>query len=99
MLLGGPLRDGGVGLGSEGVIEVWGGLRAKFGQGLPCLDAIFLLEIFLCGSSGTCEKGLSGEVIFGGWEDLRSKFGQGFPCLEAFFCVRNDGRLLWYWGV
>ena len=64
-----------------------GGFEGEVWAGIALFGGDFLLEIFLCGSSGTCEKGLGGEVIFGGWEDLRSKFGKVFPCLEAFFVL------------
>ena len=81
---------GGVRLGDEGVIGVWGGgLRAKFGQGFPCFKAISSLKMSLGGYFGPSEEGFSGEVIFGGWEDLRSKFGKVFPCLEAFFVLEK----------
>ena len=50
--LGGSFRPGGVVLGGEGIIGGWGGLRAEFGQGFPCLKAIFSVEMLLGDSFG-----------------------------------------------
>ena len=38
MPLGGSFWPGGEGLGGEGIIGGWEGLRKTFGQGLPCLE-------------------------------------------------------------
>ena len=61
MLLGGSFKPGGVGLGDEGVVEGWGEFRGKFGQGFPCLDTVFMMEMLLGDSFGTCEEVLGGE--------------------------------------
>lgn len=60
MLLGGPFRPGWVGLVGERVIGGGGGLGEKFGQGLPCLKAIFSVEGSLGVSFGTCVLGYGG---------------------------------------
>ena len=41
VLLGGSCISGGVGLVGEGIVGIWYGLRAEFGQGFLCLEVIF----------------------------------------------------------
>ena len=85
MSLGGSFRPGGEGLGGEGIIGGWVGLRMEFGKGFPCLEEFFLVKMLLGFPFGTFGVGLIGRGCFGEWEELRSKFGQVFPCFEEFF--------------
>ena len=43
VLLGGSCISGGVGLIGEGIVGIWYGLRAEFGQGFLCLEVIVFI--------------------------------------------------------
>ena len=66
VLLGGSCISGGVGLVGEGIVGIWYGLRAEFGQGFLFLEAIFSLAILPDDSFGPLGLRLRGEGVFDG---------------------------------
>ena len=65
MSLGVSFRPGGEGLGGEWIIEIWVGLRMKFGQGFRHLKEFSLVAMSMGGPFGSFGIGL---IMGWGWE-------------------------------
>ena len=79
MLLRGSFGPCEEGLCEEGVLRVWGGLRAKFGQVLPCLVEFFVLGLMMGSFFGTGESRMGGDRVYGMGEVWVVEFVQAFP--------------------
>ena len=64
VLLGGSFWPEGEGLGGEGIIGDWEGLRTEFGQGFPFSEAFYPMDMLLGDSFGTFGVGFIGGYFF-----------------------------------
>ena len=62
--VGGSFWSGGEGLGGEGIIVGWEGLRTEFGQGFPCLEVFPPMDILLSDPLGIFGVGFIGGGFF-----------------------------------